>query len=244
MQFWKDDRDQAMKLARLIADIEPGFRSDVTFLFSARFDTKHDQPTVDYVAKKFPVAMVTTKKMVTGWPAGCNNLWVETYQNCIVLVERGVIQAKSILFVEADAIPLHKDWINMLLKEYNDSGKDIMGAWLKRGDAGSEHINGNCMMSVDFWKKQKGILNPVFKGGWDAICAPIMLPYAHPSRLIYSDYHLGAKDNPWKGDDYLWEPKTYKSKDNAYYGQRLQPVWLHGPKDMRGIEAVRKKLCK
>ena len=52
-QFWEGDKDQAMELARLIADIEPSFREDVEVMFTARFDCRHDNKAIDYVSKKF-----------------------------------------------------------------------------------------------------------------------------------------------------------------------------------------------
>ena len=98
------------------------------------------------------------------------------------------------------------------------------------------------MVSMDFWKKCPGMFHPPSRGGWDAALAYAILPNGYPSRLIWSDYQLGMPNNPWRGDDYLWETKRYNSPENALYGQDLKPCWLHGIKTMQGIAAVRKKL--
>jgi hypothetical protein len=243
IQFWRGDKDQAMALARLIADLEPVPRKDVMILFTARFDCEHDEKTIAYVSNKFDVARFTTKRNVVGWPAGPNNMMGESYSYCIEMQRfAGFKTVDSVMFIEADCIPLSKDWLNQLMAEFKASGKLVSGAWLKKGDAGCEHVNGNCIMSIDFWRNCKVILNPPKKGGWDAVLAYAILPYAHPSRLIWSDYRLGTDDNAWKGCDYLWQPKRYGEPSNALYGQDLQPVWLHGIKTMAGINCVREKL--
>lgn len=243
IQFWSGDKAIAMKLARLIADIEPKFRNDVSVLFTARFDATHDEETVLYVSKKFPVHKFTTTRKATGWPNGPNQMMGESYCHCIELVRGRKVNAKAILFIESDAVPLHKDWINMLIEEYKQSGKQVVGCWLGAGDCGVEHVNGNCIIGIDFWRgKNRGILTPPSQGGWDAVLFGIIRPHAYPSRLIWSEYWLGTERNPWKGDDYLWEPKRFVDKNNPLFGMDLYPVWFHGPKNGLGIPAVRKRL--
>lgn len=242
-QFWKGDKDNMMALARLIADLEPTYRNDVYFLFTARFDCEHDEATIAYVAKKFKVLRHRTRRKATGWPAGPNQMMADSYSYLIETNRAKDLGIDVILFMEADDVPLHKDWINLLWKEWKESGKQVSGAWLKPQDcSGGEHINGNCLIGINFWKQAKPILNPPSKGGWDAVLRHVILPNGHPSRLIWSDYHLGTERNPWKGDDYLWAPKRYGDPANALYGQDIYPVFLHGPKTTQGVDAVRKKL--
>lgn len=243
IQFWAGDKDQAMALARLIADLEPAFRHDVIVMFTARFDCTHDESTIDYVSNKFQTIRYTTKRKATGWPNGPNQMMACSYEKIVEEWKKGRLEgAEAVMMVEADCVPLHKDWINMLAKEYRESGKRFLGAWLKKGDANCEHVNGNCIMSIDFWKKCRSIFHPPSRGGWDATLAYAILPNAHPSKLIWSDYQLGMPHNPWKGDNFLWEPKRYGCRDNALYGIDLHPVWFHGIKSMNGIKAVRKRL--
>jgi len=243
LQFWSGDSAQAMALARLIADIEPQFRSDVQFVFSARFDAKHDKPTVDYVSKKFKVFCHTSTRRGTGWPKGPNSLFVDSYQFCIEATRSGKIKGDAILFIEADCVPLHMRWLDMLIEEYKSCGKMVLGAWLEVGDCGTRHINGNCIIHKDFWIKNRRILAPS-SGGWDADCSGILMKNGAPSRLIWSDYHLGTDRNPWRGCEYLFSEKLYRDPANPLFGVALKPVWMHGPKDMRGIECVREKFFK
>lgn len=245
LQFYSGDKEQAMQLARLICDLEPDRRDDVVFMFSARFDCTHDEDTINYVWKKFKHVIIhTTKRKAVGWPDGPNKVFADSYERCVEMHKKGALPGNisAVLFMEADCIPLTKDWINRLIDEYKACGKKILGAWLKKGDAGSEHINGNCIISLDFWRKFPAIFNPPSRGGWDATLAYGILREAAPSRLIWSDYRLGTTDNPWKGCEYLWGPREYGCEENALYGEVLFPVWYHGIKTDQGIACVREKL--
>lgn len=243
-QFWEGDKAQSMALARLIADLEDKPRDDAIFLFTARFDCKHDEETIAYVAKKFPVMRYTTKRKAVGWPDGPNKMMACSYEYCVELWRKNRLppHIEAVFLIEADAVPLRKSWIDDLKAEYKSCGKKVLGAWLKLGDANVEHVNGNCVMSLDFWKKCPAIFHPNSRGGWDATLRYAILPNAAPSKLIWSDYQLGMAHNPWRGDDYLWETKRYGASDNALYGQDLHPCWFHGLKTIQGIEAVRKRL--
>lgn len=234
-----------MALARLLADLEPVKRTDVTFLFSKRFDSTFDEDTIAYVSQKFNVDRFKGRKHATGWPDGPNGLMRESYTHCIERCrEKGNkrIVADGILFMEPDCVPLHKEWLNLLIAEWKACGKRVLGAWLMKGDAGCEHINGNCIIAVDLYKEHIGILGSR-GGGWDADAAGIMLPNGAASKLIFSDYGLGKPGyNDWKGCDYLFQAKRYGMPTNQLYGQDLYPVWYHGPKIMEGINCVRERL--
>lgn len=242
LQSWNGDMTQAMELARLITDLEPEKREDVLFLFTSRFDAKFDDETVAYVSRRFNVLKHRTKRMATGWPNGPNQMMACSFEHIIERAKRKEIDATHVLFMESDCVPLHKDWISMLDNEFKACEKKVLGAWLEKGDAGCRHINGNCIISTDFWKKCPGILHPPARGGWDATLAYAIMPNGAPSKLIWSDYQLGLPVNPWKGDDFLWEPKRYKAPTNPLFGQDLQPCWFHGIKTMDGLTAARKRL--
>lgn len=230
-----------MQLARLIADLENTPRTDATVVFSARYDCLHDMATVDYVRQKFPVKVHTSKEQYTGWPLGCNALMADSYRFCIDEIAAGGIDAEAILMVEADAVPLDPDWINRLMAEWKANNKMVLGAWLTEGDCGCLHINGNCIIHKDFHKIYPDILHLV-DGGWDARHSVAMMANGAASKLIFSDYHFGTDRNPWNGDcGVMFRARRYISRDNPLYGIDINPVWLHGPKDLRGIACVRSR---
>lgn len=244
IQFWNGDKDQAMKLARLIADLQLVKRDDVSILFTARYDSTHDRDTIAYVSHKFPVHEYTCKRVAKGWPNGPNQMMGESYSHCVESVRSGKMKGDCVMFIESDCVPLSVDWLDKLIFEYRASGKMVSGAWLTKGDCNVEHVNGNMIMSLLFWKRCREIFNPNPKYGWDALFARQILPVAHPSRLIWSDYQLGLPHNPWRGCEYLWEPKRYQSTTNPLYGVDLQPVWFHGIKVSDGLDCARDILLK
>ena len=244
LQFWEGDKAQAMALARLIADLQAHPRNDVTFLFTARFDASHDSATIEYVKKKFNVATFKTTRMATGWPDGPNQMAGESYKFCCDSYHRGTIRDphRFVLLMEADCVPLRASWIDELIGEFTRANKMAGGAWLEVGDAGCRHINGNMMLDLTFGGRCQMLFFPPHRGGWDAILAQHIMPYAYPSRLIWSDYRLGTSDNPWKGCDYLWAPKRYGSPRNPFHHIDLFPCWYHGVKGLDALTCVRNKL--
>ncbi len=243
IQFWEGDKDQAMKLARLLADIEPMKREDVVVLFSARFDCSHDPETIGYVSQKFNVSTYKSTYKATGWPAGPNWLMANSYQHCIERMRSNQMKGDAVLFIEADCIPLARDWINQLIAEYKACGKMILGYHHMGNDGCNEHINGNCIIHKDFWRTYRPILSPT-KIAWDADHAGAMLPNSAPSKLIWSDYQLGMKHNPWRGCDFVFEEKEYTDPRHPLYGQVVKPVWFHGIKGGMGIDCARERLVK
>lgn len=243
IQHWEGDKAQAMALLRLMADLEPVKRTNAYVLVTCRFDGTFDEESIAYASSKFDIRKFRTTRKATGWPNGPNQMAGESYLHCVEGHRKGLFpNAEVVMFIEADCVPLRKTWISELYEEYKQSGKMITGCWLKKLDAGVEHVNGNCLMSINFWKRCKGMFWPDIKGGWDATLRHHMLPVAAPSKLIWSDYQLGMAHNPWKGCSYLWQPKRFNDPSNAFYGQDLYPVWFHGVKVMDGLECVRNRL--
>lgn len=245
MQMSPLDYEQGVELLRLICDLEHSQRDDVILMITHRYDMKHDDKLLSLVGKRFKnVIPYITKKQGTGWPAGPNAMMADSYIAAINLDRCGT-PIDAVMFMECDCVPLDRDWIDEIKLEWSKCraiDKSVLGPWNEVKDTGIRHINGNCLISIDYWKKNRGIFNCPDNVGWDVYHALSLCNEAMPSETIFSDYKLGTESNPWKGDDYLWEPKSYKSDDNPLYGKKLYPSWFHGIKTMQGINAVRKKL--
>ncbi len=79
LQYYNADRDAAMRLSRLIADIEPSPRADVELLIVRRHDAEpFDVDALAHVAGKFKVSVFDSRTGWTGWPAGPNGLAKDT----------------------------------------------------------------------------------------------------------------------------------------------------------------------
>lgn len=173
LQFWEGDKKMAMKVARLIADLEPRHSEIADFIFFSRFDCSHDMETVGYVARKFNTYTEINRRRGTEWPHGPNSQWfgLMDYVYTVNVAKRFPVY-KAILTFEADAVPLAPNWIGELSREWDRAQPaKVVGA--HQTSPGS-HINGNAMFSGDiqFLKQIRDIggVNPT--GGWDYILAP------------------------------------------------------------------------
>ena len=157
LQFHEADKPQAMRLARLIADIEPERREDVLFVFVARWDCAMDPNVGAYVCQKFNTDYAISISRLAGWPDGPNGMALTTLRYAARRCETSPLFAPNndwlgLLMIEPDCVPVHRDWLNILIAEWTRqraAGKWLMGAWRNSGGPYG-HINGNCVTRPDF----------------------------------------------------------------------------------------------
>lgn len=233
LTFWDGDRDDAMRLARLLADMQPGpgLCKEADFLFVARFDAKHDPATINHVSRKFKVYTHTSKRRGTGWPTGCTELFFGAFEWVYHKMAAYLIpRYKAILNIESDSLPLVKNALQQLSVLWDNLPKGICvaGPWLENGVAeGLGHINGGiCFLSgrLDFLKwlvKRAGV--SVKGGGWDFILAPQFREW-------------GWANIPQVQS--LWQTPITEE----LFQQSIQRgiVWSHGHKGEDGNKLVRK----
>lgn len=225
LQFWEGDKAEAMKRARLIADLQHGHSDKADFLFVSRFDCSHDMGTVEQVSRKFNTFHIINRRRGVGWPHGCNELFFGTMDWVYSYMEAGRIpDYKAVLTFEADSAPLHPNWINDLSSAWDAANVKVYGPLLENGP----HINGNCMMSADkqflYWlTRQKGGCTPV--GGWDY--------------LFYREFQKWGTANA-PGMRSWWRQPTM---DEATYESLLSQnvCFHHGCKDDSIVRHVRRK---
>lgn len=180
LPFWAGDRDQAFKLARLLADLEPGHSELADILFVARFDCKHGEQTVKHVSRKFNVHTYTSKKRGVGWPAGCNSLFFGSVEWIYHKMNAGHIpRYKAVFNMGADCAPLSKDWLSQLCGGWDAAAKKkplyAAGPLIPGSAHGREHINGDAMMLSGDLKFLKWLAMDIedirVPAGWDWILA-------------------------------------------------------------------------
>jgi hypothetical protein len=180
-----------MRNARRIADNEPAQRTDVDFVFVARFDCPHDLETVKYVSKKFlRTSVYTSQRRGTGWPHGCNELWSDVACRMAPNLLRSIEwqDVKAMFTFEADAIPVVPDWIDQLSTEWNVAvakGKFIVGCLMPPPML---HINGNAMFPPDIFFRVPEVLGCSPVKGWDFAYAQFFEPHWYPTPLITNYY--------------------------------------------------------
>lgn len=220
------------KMARLIADLEPGHSKVADILFVARFDCKHDTKLVQYVSKKFNVYTHTSMRQGIGWPQGCNSLWFGSMEWCYhMIASRKVPHYRAIINMEADCAPLAKDWLPTLRLQWAEVSRArpiaVAGDIIFPGQPGQEHINANAIFSGDlkFLRWMATIAGRHEKNaGWD--------------------YYLASDLRRWgsakvQGIRSIWGTPTLVETDfNLHRSQGV--VMLHGVKDSSALDLCRK----
>lgn len=232
LQFWEGDRDQAMRTARLIADLQPGFCDIADFMFVARFDSTNDGKTMDYVSRKFHVhSHVNTGRRGVGWPSGCNDLFFGSIDHVYShrLAER-LPDYKAVLTFEADCCPLHPEWVSTLSAAWDKAGTKMYGPVVS-GPGMNEHCNGNTFVSGDLehlrWlAREIGGCSPHV--GWDYLLYPKFLA-------------RGVKNAPEMRSIY----RAIGFTPEVFAKLRQQGVsFVHGVKDDSLEKIVREKFLK
>lgn len=228
IQFWKGDQAQAMKVARLAADLETRHSDLADFLFVSRFDCPHDMETIKYVSRKFNVHHHVSRRRATGWPWGCNELWFETCQYIYEhsIDAKRIPEYKAVLTFEADAFPMCPNWISMLSEEFDAlQPAKIIGA-MQRYPA--PHVNGNALFSCDpkfmHWIARK-VTGCAPSGGWDFLLAKHFKEWGWKNSNLFRSW---------------WQTPTLEPERFATL-QKEGVAFLHGVKDESVLRLVRDK---
>ena len=135
LQFWSGDAARAYALARHLADLEDTHCEWADFMFCSRKDCEIERRAVYQVARKFNVTTFRGRRDGVGWPHGCNDLWFDTMTFVWEqLTLKKFPQYKAILTIEADCIPMRKDWIRGLSRAWDKNREkgnavpDLLGA--------------------------------------------------------------------------------------------------------------------
>jgi hypothetical protein len=235
--FWKGDRAQAMKLARLVADLQPVHSEMADVLFVSRFDCPHDLATIEYVSRKFNVFKHTSQRQEVGWPLGCNGTFFGTMEWFYHKMAAYQIPAYKAMFIaESDGVPMVDDWISRLVLEWKKANElkkvFVAGALLPDPTPTGKHthINGGCCFLSGDLTFLKWVTMNVGSGnvaaGWDWF-------------LAREFEKVGWADIP--GIKSEWHRPSFSESEWVQYVKR-GTVWLHGIKDDSLLDLARKKL--
>lgn len=190
--------EASMRVARLVADLQPSLSDKADFLFFSRFDCSHDANVIQYVSRKFNVHHAVSKRRGVGWPSGSNDLffgmldWVYSHKEANVIPDY-----KAVLAFEGDSSPLHNNWINQLSDAWDKANTgSLYGPFV----AQPPHINGNTLVSAEMnflrWlSRDIGGCNP--GGGWDFLLYPqFKLRGAKDAKEMRSWWHVPTIDAP------------------------------------------------
>jgi len=227
LQYFDGDRGNALRLARLIADIQPAWTADFDFMFVPRFDSTFDRATIQYVSRKFNVWTHLSTRREMGWPAGCNGVVHSVFMDAIQRVKDGRwAGVDGVWFIEADSLPLTKDWLQRIATEWGQAraaGKLVMGAWQSEWSP-QGHLNGNMLFVPDLASRVRGLEGCPPHMPWDTFHAPKFAKVWHKSDQMVNFY------------------KRVRVKPEELWGPDKKWVFVHGVKDDTGYELVKERL--
>ncbi len=228
LQWWEGDREQACRLAHLLAEIETHYRADVTLVLCGRWDTDaHDvAETVAYCNRKMRTFALTIPRRGAGHPAGSNALWAGTMDVLSRMWRDGDLEREDVFTIEADGCPLSTEWIDRLLGEHQlakDRGKRVTGAFMPRP---LEHINGSLVASLPWWIDTPSLNQTPEDQSWDVFHRMTILAAAMPSseiRNIYGAVGWRAEQLGPLGKQASWLASTKDESAIAWAEETLAP---------------------
>lgn len=232
IQYWAGDRDQAIKLARLLADLEPRHSELADVCFVARFDSSHDTSAVRHVSTKFNCYTYVSRRRGMGWPHGCNSLFFGGLEYVYhSIMGKKMPHYKAVLVLGADTTPLEKDWLARIHEAWDSrmSGVYVAGAMLPA--AGRDHINGDCILLSTDPKFLKWLAVDVgdvtTTAGWD--------------------WHLAGQFSSWGWQNFpiiksAWNRKIEFTELDWLTETSAGTVMFHGQKGDSLLDLARKKL--
>ena len=201
LQYSEGDFSRSMKLARFLADLEPHYRTDV--ILALVRDSSFSPPVAEveavaeHCSRKFPVELVILPQADRGWPRGPNRQWSGMMEHFAAQRENSRDGRFNSIFVfdGGDGIPLHRQWINLLITEHKrtlDFGKLITGT-IGIDTTNRFHINGNVLLETKIWNLCPEIHDCPDHDSWDCYHFQTFAPRTSLSTVIRNDWKCQAR---------------------------------------------------
>lgn len=224
LQFYSGDEPLALRLAKLLTDIEPRPRSDVVLYFCT--DAEQGPKLLEaqqYCSRRFPVGTFQSDRQVKGHPAGPNALWAATMQHLYGEWAAGNLPYESAFAFEPDGVPLRRDWIAQLQDAHVrtlEAGK-LITADVKRRGVRHAHPNGNLIAHLSLVRDYPSVLETPPDQPWDMFHHVTLLRLCRPDSVIWSEHRSEG-----------WTPEALRNRSR-------ECAWLHGVRDVSGLRFAR-----
>jgi hypothetical protein len=199
LSFWRGDKDRALALARLLADIEPERRNDVVLVFSRQRTTPMDadiERTMRYCASKFEVApfeaAVDESKT---YPGIAFDPWASAMRWFSDAYYAGHSRCANAMFIEPDHCPLRGwrpgrgSWIDDIKAAHRETlflGKRVTGPRMNFGS--HDHIGGGFVAHASLWPDRPSLHRCPPHLAWDVFLGQVLMAEAGPSQIIRNQY--------------------------------------------------------
>jgi hypothetical protein len=224
IQYWTGDEDAAMRLAHLIADLEPAPRSDVLIIFARRTGTERTtlfETTKMKCSEKFPVSEIevsfTGKK---GHPDGCYALWAGTMDRLVGDWRLGNHHCTNIMTVEADGIPTTPDWIDRIKAGHAENLRNFKRVTGHTVQSPEPHVNGTLVMHASAWTDHASLHHCPRNKAWDI----------HHGQVLMSEAGLNVPIQ----NVYGFEDISYP----VFCNFAREYAWLSNIKDDSGVHCL------
>lgn len=233
LQYCENDFARSMKLAKLMADLEPSHRQDVVLALVR--DSSFAPPSAavcsvaNYCSSKFSVEQVILPQSDQGWPRGPNRQWSGMMEHFSQMRACGSDRRYDTIFVfdGGDGVPLHREWIDLLMTEH---ARTLAEEKLITGTLGIDntnrfHINGNLILETEIWQKLTELHDCPDHDAWDCYHSQSFYPHASLSTIVRND----------------WRYQSEPTRDVLSAFSR-ESVWWHGCKSKLLHDVVRSHL--
>lgn len=113
LPFHAGDAEQAADLLSWIGQLGGAPNHDALLVADAAVDWASAVELLTFANRVFRrVDLITTPESVTGWPRGCNALFLLAAEHCAALNQ-------PFLWLEPDCVPLRSDWLDYIHAAYN-----------------------------------------------------------------------------------------------------------------------------
>lgn len=227
LQYWEGDEEKTLRLARILADIEPKKRTDALLVLSRRKDCKFSEEarkTSFYCQNKFDTIVMNSDRDEVGHPDGCFGLWSGTVEKLYRLWQNVAFKhehAECVATLESDGAPIRKDWVSRMMHAHKRTlacGLRVTGAVM---DLPQPHVNGNLMLSLSVWGDYPSLNDCPSGVAWDLCHAGVLLREARGCQVIRNEY--GTTN---------WTAGSLNPIGR-------ESAWLHGVKDDSVFEYIR-----
>ena len=169
-----------------------------------------------------------------GWPISCNAAF-----EFIGRIAESEFKA-PFLFMEPDAVPLCKEWIDQIEAEYKSCGKPFMGDFVNT--QAYDHLKGvpNHMSGIAVYTNFLSYNAPsIFRNeinAWDIVSAKDVVPRMHRTNLIHHDFD--TKNDKWRKHNV--DASCVKDGAVIYHPDKKGVLFNDGltPNDVQGDPAM------
>lgn len=235
LQCWHGDINDAMQVIDIIFKLGGGKRDKYAdFMFITRAGCRPDKRKMAVLQSRNHLHVVRGKRYGNGHPGGCNALATETIKVAQNMLKRKEWDYDAIMLIEADAVPLCREWTQKLNEEWYSGSQLCLGYKVTNAVCRGipEHVNGNCIIDLH---KCDALVNRMSQTpsmeAWDIYARDIMLSSFRHSKLIFSDYRKRT----------ITDNELFAQKKCDSLQEPIQPVYYHGVRDRSARDAVCKK---